>query len=124
MSDRRKGTRRKLMAFTPVYDLMPRVLLGYLRDLTLRGALVAGTTLTTINKETTLQINFPRELSDISPVIIPARIAWCHQDESPQHFNIGVEFLEVTPVYEELFQKILERYRFSHPLSEADADQA
>jgi hypothetical protein len=125
MSNRRKDTRRRLMAFTPVYDLHPRVLLGYLGDLTLRGALVIGANLTTIDKETTLEINFPTELSDIPvlPVTIPARIAWCRSDESPQYFNIGVEFTEVTPEHEELFQHILERYHFRHALSDADFDQ-
>lgn len=125
MSDRRKETRRKLMAFTPVYDLHPKVLLGYLGDLTLRGALVIGTNLTTINKETTLEINFPSELSNISvlSITIPARIAWCRTDENPQYYNIGIEFTEVTPKHEELFQQILERYHFRHTLSDADLDQ-
>lgn len=125
MSDRRKETRRKLMAFTPVYDLHPKVLLGYLGDLTLRGALVIGTNLTTINKETTLEINFPSELSNISvlSITIPARIAWCRTDENPQYYNIGIEFTEVTPEHEELFQQILERYHFRHTLSDADWDQ-
>ena len=125
MSDRRKETRRKLMAFTPVYDLHPKVLLGYLGDLTLRGALVIGTNLTTINKETTLEINFPSELSDTPAhsVTIPARIAWCRMDENPQYYNVGIEFTEVTPEQEELFQQILERYHFRHTLSDADFDQ-
>ncbi len=125
MSDRRKETRRKLMAFTPVYDLHPKVLLGYLGDLTLRGALVIGTNLTTINKETTLEIDFPSELSNISvlSITIPARIAWCRTDENPQYYNIGIEFTEVTPKHEELFQQILERYHFRHTLSDADLDQ-
>ncbi|RPJ20278.1 MAG: PilZ domain-containing protein [Chloroflexi bacterium] len=125
MSNRRKETRRRLTAFTPVYDLYPRVLLGYLGDLTLRGALVIGTKLTTINKETTLEINLPGELADISvlPITIPARIAWCRPDDSPQYFNIGIEFTEVTPEHEELFQQILARYHFRHALSDADFDQ-
>ncbi len=122
MGERRKEIRRKLMAFTPVYDLHPRVLLGYLGDLTLRGALIIGKTLTTINKETTLQINFPLELSDISPIIIPARIAWCRSDESQRHYHIGVEFTELLPAYEELFQTILTRYRFRHPFSDGDLE--
>jgi hypothetical protein len=120
MDERRKEIRRKLMAFTPVYDLHPRVLLGYLGDLTVRGALIVGKTLTTIHKETTLQINFPLELSDISPIIIPARIAWCRSDESQQYYNIGVEFTEGATVYEELFKAILERYRFRHPFADID----
>jgi hypothetical protein len=124
MSDRRKETRRRLVAFTPVYDLHPRLLLGYLGDLTLRGALVIGTRLTTINKETTLEINFPNEMpgQPLRSVRIPARIAWCRTDESPQYYNIGIEFTEVTPEHEELFQQILERYHFRHALSDANPD--
>lgn len=122
MDERRKEPRRKLMAFTPVYDLHPRSLLGYLGDLTLRGALVIGEKLITINKETVLEIDFPSDLPGIKmvPVTIPVRFAWCHQDESPKYFNIGVEFLEVTPVQADLFQQILERYHFRHALSDSD----
>jgi hypothetical protein len=125
MDERRRETRRKLMAFTPVYDLHPRTLLGYLGDLSLRGALVIGEKLITINKQTMLEIDFPSDLPDINvlPVIIPGRFAWCHQDESPNYFNIGIEFTEVTPVQAELFQQILERYHFRHALSDTDFDR-
>ena len=122
MSERRKETRLKLMAFTPVHDLHPRILLGYLGDLTLRGALIIGTSLTTINKETTIEIDFPSDLPDHSVLRIdlPARIAWCRQDESPQYYNIGVEFLEVTPEQAEQLEQILERYHFRYVLSDED----
>jgi hypothetical protein len=110
------------MKFTPVYDLHPRTLLGYLGDLTLRGALVIGEKLITINKETILEIDFPSDLPDINviPVQIPVRFAWCHQDQNSNDLNIGVEFMEVTPEQTELFQQILGRYHFRHVLSDAD----
>ena len=121
--DRRKETRRKLMAFTPVYDLHPRTLLGYLGDLTLRGALVIGSKMITIHKETVLEIEFPNDLPDIidSQLIIPARIAWCHQEESPQYFNIGVEFTEVTSQQTELIEEIIGRYHFRHVTHNTDS---
>ena len=125
MDERRKETRRRLTTFTKVYDLHPRLLLGYLGDLTLRGAMVIGRNLTTINKETVLEIEFPSELPSV-PVLrieIPVRIAWCRPDENPQYFNIGVEFTEVTDENAELFQQILERYHFRHTLSDADFDR-
>jgi hypothetical protein len=124
-SNRRIERRRKLMAFTPVYDLHPRLLLGYLGDMTLRGALIIGTTLTTVGKKTELEINFPSEIPGVSVLkaAIPSRIAWCRQDESPDYYNIGVQFLEVTPENEELLQHILERYHFRYVLSDSDFDQ-
>ena len=125
MSDRRQETRRRFTAFTPVFDLYPRVLLGYLGDLNMRGALVIGSKLTTIDKETILEIIFPSELAEISviPVTIPARIAWCRPNEQPESYNIGVEFSEVTPLHKELIQQILERYHFRYNLSDADFDK-
>jgi hypothetical protein len=125
MSDRRQETRRRFTAFTPVFDLQPRVLLGYLGDLNMRGALVIGNKLTTIDKETILEIIFPSELADISviPVTIPARIAWCRPDDNSPSYNIGVEFTEVTPLHKDLIQQILERYHFRYNLSDADFDK-
>ena len=124
MSDRRQETRKRFTAFTPVYDLRPRILLGYLGDLNMRGALVIGKNLTTINKETVLEIIFPGELANITvvPVTIPARIAWCQADEQSQSYNIGIEFTELTPLHANLIQQILERYHFRYNLSDADFD--
>ena len=126
MSDRRKESRKRFTAFTPVYDLYPRTLLGYLGDLNMQGALVIGKKLTTINKETVLEIIFPGELADITvvPITIPVRIAWCRPDAHSQSYSIGVEFTELTPLHKDLFQKILERYHFRYSLSDADFDPA
>ena len=125
MSERRQETRRRFSAFTPVYDLYPRTLLGYLGDLNMRGALVIGKNLTTINKETILEFIFPGELADITvvPITIPARIAWCRPDENSPSYNIGVAFTEVTPFHKTLIEQILERYHFRYNLSDADFDQ-
>ena len=122
MDERRKEPRRRLTAFTPVYDLHPRILLGYLGDLNLLGAMVIGANLTTINKQTTLEIRFPGELSHITvlPVFIPARIAWCRPDENPKYYNIGIAFTQVSPEHKDIFERILERYHFRHALSDAD----
>lgn len=124
LNNRRVEPRRKLMAFTPVYDLHPRFLMGYLGDMTLQGALIIGTNLVTVNKETTLEIQFPGDSPDVPVLkaILPARIAWCRQDESPQYYNIGVQFTEVTPDNEDLLVRILERYHFRYVLSEKDFD--
>ena len=125
MSDRRKEIRRRFTTFTPVFDLHPRTLLGYLGDLNMRGALIIGTKLVTINKATVLEIIFPGELADITviPINIPARIAWCRPEESQQSYSIGVEFTELTSLHRDIFQQLLARYHFSHTLSDADFDK-
>ena len=123
MDERRKDIRRKLMAFTPVYDLShPRTLLGYLGDLTLQGALVISEKPVSVNKELSLQIEFPNDLADIqiTRVTIPARVAWCRQDDSPIYYNIGVEFTEAASKHAELFQEIMARYQFRYTLADGD----
>ena len=109
------------MAFTPVYDSKQKVLLGYVGDLTLLGVMVIGERLVEINDERVLKIEFPNDLPDViaTHITIPARVAWCRQDESPRYFNIGFEFTEVKPEHTKLFQAILERYQFHQDLPDA-----
>ena len=114
MSDHRKESRKKLIAFTPVYDLLHKTLLGYIGDLTLQGIMVVGEKSVEINKHLTLGIEFPEGLPEVSArrVVIPARAAWCRQDDSPQYFNIGFEFVDISPENARIIEAILERYQF------------
>jgi hypothetical protein len=41
-----------------------------------------------------------------------ARVAWCQQDLSPQYFNIGFEFKQVSPEHLGLIENIIENYQF------------
>ena len=114
MEERRKEDRKNLMSFTPVYDLYQGILLGYLADLTLLGAMVIGERPAEINKQATLAIELPDDLPDVtaSRMTIPARVAWCKQDISPQYFNIGFEFHDLNPQHGKVIQAILDRYQF------------
>ena len=114
MSEHRKEPRKKLMAFTPVYDSKQKVLLGYIGDLTLLGVMVIGERPVEINEERMLKIEFPNDLAGMvtTHITIPARVAWRKKDESPGYFNVGFEFTEVSPEHAKLFQAVLERYQF------------
>jgi len=118
MSERRKETRRKLMAFTPVYDMEKGVLLGYLGDLTLQGAMVIGAKQQEVDRQTTLKIEFQDELPGITTrrMTIPARVARCDRDESPNSYKIGFEFTEVKPEHTQIIEALLERYHFRHKM--------
>jgi len=117
MNEQRKETRKKLIAFTPVYDTKQKVLVGYVGDLTLLGVMVVGERSQEINKEVVLKIEFPNDLPDVATthITIPARVAWCRPDpETPRYVNNGFEFTEVKPEHMQLFQAILSRYQFRH----------
>ncbi len=109
MDNQRKESRKKLMAFTPVYDLRLKTLLGYIGDLTLKGAMVVGEKSVEVDRHFILGIEFPEALPRLTAkrVVIPSRVAWCRQDEDSQYFNIGFEFTEISA---ETCQRSLRRF--------------
>ncbi len=113
MQERRKETRKNLMAYTQVFDLYGGFLLGYLSDLTLQGAMIICDRAMEENIDMTLGIELP-ELPNIKSarIAIPARALWCQQDISPEFFNVGFEFKDVTDEQKEVIQAIIDNYEF------------
>jgi len=113
MQERRKVQRKNLMAYTQVFDLSGGFLLGYLGDLHLQGAMVIGQRPLEENAELILGIELP-ELPNISTsrITLPVRVAWCQQDISPEFYNVGFEFKEVTPEQTAMIEAIMNNYEF------------
>jgi Tfp pilus assembly protein PilZ len=111
--EERKEERKGLITFTPAYDLRKNVLLGYLGDLTLQGAMVVGYKPMEIDEKLTLAIEF-HETPEIpaTRMTIPARVAWCKHEEHSNYYNTGVEFLKLTKQNKTVIVAILERYQF------------
>jgi len=122
MNNQRKESRKKLVAFTPVYDLLHKTLIGYIGDLNPLGVMVIGQKRVEVNKHLALGIEFPQDKSEshILKIVISARVAWCRQDESPQYFNIGFEFLDISPENAKVIDAILIRYQFRHVMDASD----
>ena len=113
MLDKRKEPRKKLMAFTPVYMLHPRTLLGYLEDLTVRGARVVGDVVLDEGKLVDLSIQFPEGTPNLpAPAFtIRAQVARVHTDET-QFENLGFEFVDVTEEQAAILELVIQRYEF------------
>ncbi len=122
MSDHRKEARKKLIAFTPVHDLLRKILLGYVGDLNLKGVMVVGEKPVEVNRNLTLGIQFPESLPEMPAmrIVIPARAAWCRQVDGPQ-FNIGFEFIDVSPDNANVIETVLNRYQFRYVANDFDA---
>jgi hypothetical protein len=101
------------MAYTQVFDLYGGRLLGYLADLTLRGAMIIGDRGLPKDVKLTLAIELP-ELQNVKAtrLVLPARVVWCDEDISPQYFNIGFEFLEVRPEQSGIMEILVRQYEF------------
>lgn len=113
MHERRKQPRKDLMSYSQVHDLHEGKLIGYLGDLTPLGAMVISDQRVEIDIELTISIQLP-ELPDIKDetMTLPVRVAWCHQDLSPDYFNIGMEFKSVADKQKAIIDAVIENYEF------------
>ncbi len=115
MNEKRKNERKKLIAFTPVYDSRQNIL-GYLGDLTVEGTRLIGEKPMEVNTKITLVIDFPATTElPARRVTVPARVIWCNQEENRQYFNTGFEFLDISQQNKAIIGAILERYQFRRP---------
>ena len=113
MKERRKQPRKDLMSYSQVFDVNGGALLGYLADITLLGAMIISDHEMKEDRRMTVQIELP-ELEDFSDtsMIIPARVAWCLQDLSPEYFNVGIEFEQLTDTQKKIITAMIENYEF------------
>ena len=117
MSKLRMEKRRKVMTFTPVYDLHANILMGYLGDLTLKGALMVSEKPVETDRTLTLAIEF-RKTSEkpATRMTIPARVAWCKQEQHRTYYNTGLEFQEMAEKNKKAIEGILKRFKFSREM--------
>jgi hypothetical protein len=113
MQDRRKLPRKDLMSYSQVFDLGEGRLIGYLGDLTLLGAMVIGDEPLAEGEKLTISIQLP-ELPEVSAtrLTLPVRVVRCQQDLSPEYFNIGLEFEQVTDEQKKIIEAVLDNYEF------------
>ena len=114
--ERRKEARKLVLKFTPVYNMDNGKIIGYLRDLTLQGALVIGEKTLDVDTQINLAIELPGDLPDITTkrLTISARVARCIEDENPNSYRLGFEFKEIQPEQTQIIEALLERYHFRH----------
>ena len=124
MSKLRMEKRRKVLTFTPVYDHSEDVLMGYLGDLTLRGALMISEEPVQTDQTLTLGIEFRKtSVKPVKRMVIPARVAWCKHEEHRTYYNTGLEFLELNEKEKKAVEAILKKYEFSREMPEKMADR-
>jgi len=113
MQDRRKQPRKDLMSYSQVHDLHDGKLIGYLGDINQFGAMVITDNPINQNEKIHISIELPELPNTDDPtMIISARIAWCHQDLSPDYFNVGLEFSTISEKQMDIILAVIENYEF------------
>ena len=113
MQDRRRQQRKDLMSYSQVHNLQDGKLLGYLGDLTELGAMVISDEFIDENIGLHISIELP-DLPDIheTSLIISVRVAYCHQDISPNYYNLGLEFSSITDKQMNIIKAVMNNYEF------------
>jgi len=113
MQDRRKQPRKDLMSYSQVYDLHDGKLIGYLGDLNHFGAMVISDHQMNENTKLNISIELP-ELPNTheTSMVVSVRVAWCHQDISPEYHNVGLEFNGTSEKQKVIIQAVVENYEF------------
>ena len=113
MQDRRKQARKDLMSYSQVYDLQDGKLIGYLGDLNLFGAMVISDHPMAENARLNISIELPElPTTHDTSMTVSVRVAWCHQDISPDYFNLGLEFNNTNEKHQLIIQEVIENYEF------------
>jgi hypothetical protein len=113
MDERRRIPRRYLIIYSRVFDQTLGKLLGYLSDLSESGAMIISEEALAVDSVIPLRFDLPDpKVFQTHNLMITARVAHCVTDISPDFFDIGLEFLEVTPERRNVLQKMMEVYEF------------
>lgn len=113
MDERRRLPRKYLIIYSRVFDQTLGKLLGYLSDLSEQGAMLISEEPLTAGTLLPLRFDLPDpKIFHSHHLLINARVAHCITDISPAYYDIGFEFLEVTPEQKLVIQQMMEVYEF------------
>ncbi len=113
MDDRRRLPRKYLIIYSRVFERTLGKLLGYLADLSPNGAMIITDDPLTENALMQLRFDLPDPHEfHTNTLNVNARVAHCHPDVSPEYFNIGFEFQDLTPEQSKVIERMMEVYEF------------
>lgn len=117
MKERRTLDRKYLMVYSRVFDRMTGKILGYLSDLSPKGAMIISDDPISENAKLSLRFDLPDPpLFSTDHLNLEARVAWCKPDIDPSFYNIGLEFFEISESEKSIVEEMIEAYEFRRDL--------
>lgn len=113
MDERRKLSRKYLIIYSRVFDQTLGTLLGYLSDLSLKGAMIIAEEPLEVGALLPLRFDLPDpKVFHVHSLHVSARVAHCNVDISPLFYDIGLEFQDLLPEQEIVIGKMMDFYEF------------
>jgi hypothetical protein len=111
--ERRKLERKYLVVYSRVFDRKTGKVIGYLSDLTVKGAMIIGEHHLDSGEIFLLRIDLPESPEFKKDHIdLTAKSAWSRPDIDPVFFNTGFEFTDLQPGDEKIIELMIELYEF------------
>jgi hypothetical protein len=110
MEERRRSARKYLSFFSRVIDPHTDRLLGYLVDLTTRGALMIGNISFKTGAILPMRIDLPEEFSPLEHLDLVAKVVWILPDVDPELYRTGLQMVKIEPSNLDVLQRLLTHY--------------
>ena len=113
MQERRNLDRKYLAVYSRVFDRVSGRVLGYLSDLSQKGAMIISDDPMPENILVSLRFDLPDPpLFSTDHLNMEARVAWCSPDIDPAFYNIGFEFTSVSEPESHIIEEMIVAYEF------------
>ena len=117
MDERRKLDRKYLAIYSRVFDRLSGRVLGYLSDMTQKGAMIISDDPLSEDQDLQLRFDLPDPLLfSTDHLNLSARVAWCRPDIDPAFYNIGFEFSFVGEKESRIIEEMIVAYEFKRDL--------
>jgi hypothetical protein len=117
MRERRNSNRKNLAVYSRVFDRTSGRVLGYLSDLTKKGAMIISDSPMSEKIDISLRFDLPDpDLFSTDHLNMDARVAWCSPDIDPAFYNVGFEFTALSANESRIIDEMIEAYEFRHDL--------
>jgi hypothetical protein len=110
MKERRQLKRQHIMFYSRVFDRQTGVFVGYLGNLTAKGAMVISEEPLDTNQNFLLRIDLPEDIYQKQLLNLTARSVWCQRDIDPNFYNVGFELSGVSQEDIRIIDQIVKDY--------------
>jgi hypothetical protein len=111
MAERRRATRKTISYYIQIMDAATQDVIGNLVDVSSAGIMIDGRNSLPIDKIIRIRMDTTPEVANLLHIEFSARVKWCHADTvSPGIYDIGLEFVQISPSNAEVLTRIAEKY--------------
>ncbi len=114
MNERRTINRKYLAVYSRVFDRISGRVLGYLSDLSRKGAMIISDNPLPVGNNVGLRFDLPDPpLFSADHLDIDSTVAWSSRDIDPSFYNVGFEFNSVDELQSRILEEMMEAYEFN-----------